>query len=117
MKNKMRKKVKILSGFKINNNDVIKLIDGKYFTIYFNADVLHPAEQVKYIKKLPKNINILLVSNSPYAIQALRFYFQKTHKVLFFLKKSGNVRKCIGDNVFELLAIPLDDLICEEWSL
>ncbi|MFT6148435.1 MAG: energy-coupling factor transporter ATP-binding protein EcfA2 [Saprospiraceae bacterium] len=86
---------------------------------------LHPFWQVEYAKILVKlaenNIPVVVASHSPYFIEALKTYSDKTikDKTNFYLgemQEGGSVFKDVTDDlepIFELLAIPMQQLMLD----
>jgi predicted ATPase len=86
---------------------------------------LHPFWQVEYAKVLVKlvenNIPVVVASHSPYFIEALKTYSDKTikDKTNFYLgemQEGGSVFKDVTNDlepIFELLAIPMQQLMLE----
>ena len=86
---------------------------------------LHPFWQVEYAKILVKlvenNIPVVVASHSPYFIEALKTYSDKTikDKTNFYLgemQEGGSVFKDVTNDlepIFELLAIPMQQLMLD----
>lgn len=86
---------------------------------------LHPFWQIEYAKVLVKlaenNIPVIVASHSPYFIEALKTYSDKTikDKTNFYLgemQEGGSVFKDVTDDlepIFELLAIPMQQLMLD----
>ena len=86
---------------------------------------LHPFWQVEYAKVLVKlvenDIPVVVASHSPYFIEALKTYSDKTikDKTNFYLgemQEGGSVFKDVTNDlepIFELLAIPMQQLMLE----